>query len=112
LAYNGLFIFIFFYRHSIIFYSYLYEPKSLICRTAFTSIVNMTHCARRKTADRLHCTFSAIIDILEMENNREPTTQEINSLIFTIGDRAIPGLIDPHTKAEDNIFVIGTDGKK
>jgi hypothetical protein len=47
----------------------------------------MTHCARRKTADRLHCTFSAIIDILEMENNREPTAEEVNNLIFSIGDR-------------------------
>jgi hypothetical protein len=49
----------------------------------------MTRYARRKTADRLHCTFSAIIDILEMENNREPTTQEVNNLIFSIGDRAV-----------------------
>lgn len=69
----------------------------------------MTHCARRKTIDRLHCTFSAIIDIFEMDNNREPTAQEINDLIFSIGDRAMPGLIDPQTKAEDNI--IGTNEK-
>ncbi|HEY9206444.1 MAG TPA: hypothetical protein VIO58_11045 [Candidatus Methanoperedens sp.] len=48
----------------------------------------MTRCARRKTIDRLHCTFSAIIDIFEMENNREPTGQEVNDLIIKIGDRA------------------------
>lgn len=47
----------------------------------------MTRCARRKTTDRLHCTYSAIIDIFEMENNREPTGQEVNSLIIAIGDR-------------------------
>jgi len=47
----------------------------------------MTRCARRRTTDRLHCTYSAIIDIFEMENNREPTTQEVNSLIIAIGDR-------------------------
>ncbi len=43
--------------------------------------------ARRKTNDRLHCTYSAIIDIFEMENNREPTTEEVNNLITAIGDR-------------------------
>ena len=48
----------------------------------------MTRCARRKTIDRLHCTFSAIIDIFEMENNREPTGQEVNDLIIKIGDQA------------------------
>ena len=47
----------------------------------------MTRCARRKTTDRLHCTFSAIIHILEMEYNREPTTLEVNNLIIAIGDR-------------------------
>ena len=47
----------------------------------------MTRCAMRKTADRLHCTYSAIIDIFEMENNREPTSQEVNNLIIAIGDR-------------------------
>lgn len=47
----------------------------------------MTRFARRKTTDRLHCTYSAIIDILEMENNREPTTEEVNNLIIAIGDR-------------------------
>ncbi len=47
----------------------------------------MTRCARRKTADKLHCTYSAIIDIFEMENNREPTSQEVNNLIIAIGDR-------------------------
>lgn len=46
----------------------------------------MTRCARRKTIDRLHCTYSAIIDIFEMENNREPTNQELNNLIMAIGD--------------------------
>jgi hypothetical protein len=35
----------------------------------------------------LHCTYSAIIDIFEMENNREPTSEEVNNLIITIGDR-------------------------
>ncbi len=48
----------------------------------------MTRYSRRKTIDRLHCTFSAIIDIFEMENNREPTGQEVNDLIIKIGDRA------------------------
>lgn len=48
----------------------------------------MTRCARRKTTDRLHCTFSAIIDIFEMENDREPTGQEVNNIIIRIGDRA------------------------
>ncbi len=47
----------------------------------------MTRRARRKTNDRLHCTYSAIIDIFEMENNREPTGREINNIILTIGDR-------------------------
>ncbi len=35
----------------------------------------------------MHCTYSAIIDILEMENNREPTGEEVNNLIIAIGDR-------------------------
>ncbi len=65
----------------------MYEPKHLIRCAAFTSIVNMTRCVRRKTDDRLHCTYSAIIDIFEMENNREPTAQEVNNLIAAIGDR-------------------------
>lgn len=47
----------------------------------------MTRCSRRKTTDRLHCTYSAIIDILEMETNREPTSLEVNNLIIAIGDR-------------------------
>ncbi len=47
----------------------------------------MTRFARRKTRDKLHCTYSAIIDIFEMENNREPTSQEVNNLICSIGDR-------------------------
>lgn len=67
----------------------MYEPKRLICNTAFTIIVNMTRCSRRKTTDKLHCTYSAIIDIFEMENDREPTTQEVNNLIITIGDRGM-----------------------
>jgi len=49
----------------------------------------MTRQARRKTNDRLHCTYSAIIDIFEMENNREPTGQEINNIILAIGDRGV-----------------------
>lgn len=47
----------------------------------------MTRYAKRKTTDRLHCTYSAIIDIFEMENQREPSGQEVNNLIITIGDR-------------------------
>ncbi len=47
----------------------------------------MTRCVRRKTTDKLHCTFSAIIDIFEMENDREPTSQEVNNIIIRIGDR-------------------------
>ena len=47
----------------------------------------MTRCAKRKTTDKLHCTYSAIIDIFEMENNREPSSEEVNNLIITIGDR-------------------------
>ena len=47
----------------------------------------MTRYAKRKTTDRLHCTYSAIIDIFEMENNREPTTSEVNNIILTLGDR-------------------------
>jgi len=49
----------------------------------------MTRQSRRKTTDRLHCTFSAIIDIFEMENNREPTRQEVNNLILSIGDMGL-----------------------
>jgi len=49
----------------------------------------MTRQSRRKTTDRLHCTFSAIIDIFEMENNREPTSQEVNNLILSIGDMGL-----------------------
>ncbi len=48
----------------------------------------MTRFTRRKTNDWLHCTFSAIIDIFEMENNREPSSQEINKLIVSMGDCA------------------------
>ncbi len=48
----------------------------------------MTRYTRRKTSDRLHCTFSAIIDIFEMEHNREPSSQEVNDFIILIGDRA------------------------
>ncbi len=47
----------------------------------------MTRQSRRKTTDRLHCTFSAIIDIFEMENNREPTSSEVNNFMFFFGDR-------------------------
>jgi hypothetical protein len=54
---------------------------------SFTSIVNMTRQSKRTTSDRLHCTFSAIIDIFEMENNREPTSHEVNNIIMNIGDR-------------------------
>lgn len=43
--------------------------------------------SKRKTTDKLHCTFSAIIDIFEMENNREPTSYEVNNIIFFYGDR-------------------------
>lgn len=46
----------------------------------------MTRYAKRKTKDKLHCTYSAIIDIFEMENNREPTAQEVNNIILTLGD--------------------------
>ncbi|VVB88933.1 Uncharacterised protein [uncultured archaeon] len=48
----------------------------------------MTRYAKRKTTDKLHVTYSAIIDIFELENNREPTAQEINNVILTVGDRA------------------------
>jgi hypothetical protein len=48
----------------------------------------MTRYARRKTTDRLHCTYSAIIDIFEMENDREPTIQEVNNIILKVGDHA------------------------
>jgi hypothetical protein len=47
----------------------------------------MTRYVKRKTADRLHCTYSAIIDVFELENNREPTGQEVNNIIIAIGDR-------------------------
>jgi len=47
----------------------------------------MTRYAKRRTTDRLHCTYSAIIDIFEMENNREPSPQEVNDVIARIGDR-------------------------
>jgi len=47
----------------------------------------MTRQSKRKTSDRLHCTFSAIIDMFEMENNREPSSQEVNNIILHIGDR-------------------------
>jgi hypothetical protein len=48
----------------------------------------MTRYARKKTTDKLHCTYSAIIDIFEMENDREPTSQEVNNIILMVGDRA------------------------
>lgn len=48
----------------------------------------MTRYTRRKTNDWLHCTFSAIIDVFEMENNREPSSQEVNKMIVLIGDCA------------------------
>ncbi len=47
----------------------------------------MTRYSKRKTTDRLHCTFSAIIDIFEMENNREPTSHEVNNVLLFYGDR-------------------------
>jgi hypothetical protein len=47
----------------------------------------MTRHSKRKTTDRLHCTLSAIIDIFEMENNREPTSHEVNDVILFYGDR-------------------------
>ncbi|MCX9081226.1 MAG: hypothetical protein OIN83_03430 [Candidatus Methanoperedens sp.] len=47
----------------------------------------MTRHSKRNTTDRLHCTYSAIIDIFEMENNREPTSHEVNNIIFLYGDR-------------------------
>jgi len=48
----------------------------------------MTRQTRRKTNDWLHCTFSALIDIFEMENNREPSGNEVNKIILLIGDQA------------------------
>ncbi|MFU8766320.1 MAG: hypothetical protein ACNA7I_01395, partial [Candidatus Methanoperedens sp.] len=48
---------------------------------------NMTRYANRKTDDWLHCTFSAIIDIFEMEKNREPTHREVNNFIEAVGCR-------------------------
>ncbi len=51
----------------------------------------MTRFAKRKTTDKLHCTYSAIIDMFEMEHNREPTSQEVNNIILMIGDRAAIG---------------------
>ncbi|MCX9013282.1 MAG: hypothetical protein OIN89_00545 [Candidatus Methanoperedens sp.] len=47
----------------------------------------MTRYAKRKTGDMLHCTFSAIIDIFEMEKSREPTSREVNNIISAIGCR-------------------------
>ncbi|KPQ44246.1 MAG: hypothetical protein MPEBLZ_01177 [Candidatus Methanoperedens nitroreducens] len=47
----------------------------------------MTRQSRRKTTDRLHCTFSAIIDIFEMQNHREPTSHEVNDFILSYGNR-------------------------
>jgi len=47
----------------------------------------MTRQSKRKTTGRLHCTFSAILDIFEMENNREPSSQEVNDILMYIGDR-------------------------
>lgn len=49
---------------------------------------NMTRYVKRKTEDRLHCTFSAIVDIFEMINEREPSPQEINNLLVLLGDKA------------------------
>jgi len=65
--------------------SYLYEPKSLIPHTPFTPNVNMTRICTKKTTDWLHCTYSAIIDTFEMENNRQPEPHEINDIILAIG---------------------------
>lgn len=48
----------------------------------------MTRYTKRITNDWLHCTFSALIDIFEMENNREPSSNEVNNIILLIGDRA------------------------
>ncbi|MFA4957917.1 MAG: hypothetical protein WC556_13185 [Candidatus Methanoperedens sp.] len=47
----------------------------------------MTRQSTRKTTNRLHCTFSAIVDIFEMEHNREPSSQEVNNIIMYFGDR-------------------------
>jgi hypothetical protein len=47
----------------------------------------MTRHSKRKTTDRLHCTFSAIIDTFEMINEREPSSHEVINIIMTIGDQ-------------------------
>lgn len=45
--------------------------------------------SKRLRSDRLHCTFSAIMDIFAMQYMREPNAYEINNLIDVLGDKGM-----------------------
>gem|GEM_PF-1845861 len=49
----------------------------------------MTRMSRKLRSDRLHCTFSAIMDIFAMQYLREPNAYEINDLINILGDKGM-----------------------
>jgi hypothetical protein len=47
----------------------------------------MTLCSQRKTEERLYFIFSTILNLFEMEQNREPGETGENALIIRRGDR-------------------------
>jgi hypothetical protein len=49
----------------------------------------MTRISKRLRSDRLHCTFSAIMDMFAMEFSRDPNAYEINNMIQKLGDNGI-----------------------
>ncbi|MBE0524370.1 MAG: hypothetical protein IBX40_08590 [Methanosarcinales archaeon] len=49
----------------------------------------MTKMSHKLRTDRLHCTFSAIMDIFAMQYLREPNVYEINDLINILGDKGM-----------------------
>lgn len=49
----------------------------------------MTRQSKRLRSDRLHCTFSAIMDMFAMEYSRDPNAYELNSLIDMMGDKGV-----------------------
>lgn len=49
--------------------------------------MSMTRMSKRLRSDRLHCTFSAIMDMFAMEYSRDPTAQEINDMVFILGNK-------------------------
>ena len=49
----------------------------------------MTRISKRLRSDRLHCTFSAILDVFAMEYLRDPNVNELNDMIRFLGDNGV-----------------------